>query len=500
MLYYFLSGDKMNIMDMDIIDYNAGAMGISRLVLMENAGRCIANNILNISKPCKVTIFAGTGGNGGDGFVAARHLLNMGFEVDIYFLGNPLDIKSFESLKNWEILKNISIKTNSLRIYVIKDSSQLESINSPVVVDAILGTGTKGKIREPVSSAVDIINNSNGIIIAIDIPTGLDPQTGMVNHKAVEADFTITFHKKKKGLNGDAKYVGKIVVCDIGIPKEVELFTGLGDLQRLNRREATTHKGQNGNVLIVGGSNEYSGAPALAALSALRSGVDISIVACPNSVAFPIRSYSPDLIVKGLSDNYINFDDTSKILELSKKADSMVIGCGMGMEEETSLALNEMMEKIQNPIVIDADALKILDSDLISEHPNEIVLTPHKAEFKAFFGVDIPEKLSQKIDVVLEYSKECRCTVVLKGNVDIISDGESVKLNATGNPGMTVGGTGDVLAGLIGGLLAQGHNAYESAYLGAFINGTAGDIAKKEYGYNFLASDVIKYIPRVFKI
>ena len=491
----------MNIMDMNVIDSNASTMGISRLTLMENAGRSIANKIVNISKPCKVTIFAGTGGNGGDGFVAARHLLNMDFEVDIYFLGHPSDIKSTESLKNWEILKNINIKTNSLEIHVIKDSSQLESTNSAVVVDAILGTGIKGNIREPVSSAVDIINNSSGTVIAVDIPTGLDPQTGMVNHKAVEADFTITFHKQKKGIkNGDKKYLGTIVVCDIGIPREVELYTGPGDLLRLNGRETNSHKGQNGNVLVVGGSNEYSGAPALAALSALRSGADISIVACPTSVASPIRSYSPDLIVKGLSDNYINFDDTSKILELSKKADSMVIGCGIGMEEETSLALNEMIEKIQKPIVIDADALKILDSNLISEHRNEIVLTPHKAEFKAFFGVDIPEKLSQKIDIVSEYSKECTCTVVLKGNVDIISNGESVKLNDTGNPGMTVGGTGDVLAGLIGGLLAQGHNAYESAYLGAFINGTAGDIAKKEYGYNYLASDVLKYIPKVFRI
>jgi NAD(P)H-hydrate epimerase len=490
----------MNIMDMNVIDSNASAMGISKLTLMENAGRCIANNIFNISKPCKVTIFAGTGGNGGDGFVAARHLLNRGFEVNIYFLGHPLNIKSFESLKNWEILKNINIKTNSLSIHVIRDSSQLVYINSTIVVDAILGTGTKGNLREPVSSAVDIINNSSGTVIAIDVPTGLDPETGMVDHKAVEADFTVTFHKQKKGIeNGDTKYLGTIVVCDIGIPKEVELFTGPGDLLRLNGREKASHKGQNGNVLVIGGSNEYSGAPALAALSALRSGVDISIVACPNCVTSPIRSYSPDLIVKGLSDNYINFDDTSKILELSKKADSMVIGCGMGIKEETSLALNEMIEKIQKPIVIDADALKILNSELISKHRNEIVVTPHKAEFKSFFGIDLPEKLSQKIDVVLEYSRECKCTVVLKGNIDIISNGESVKLNSTGNPGMTVGGTGDVLAGLIGGLMAQGHNAYESAYLGAFINGAAGDLAKKEYEYNFLASDVIKYIPMVFR-
>ncbi len=491
----------MNVIDMNVIDANANAMGISRLTLMENAGRCIANKIFDISKPCKVTIFAGTGGNGGDGFVAGRYLLNNGYEVDVYFLGHPLDIKSSESLKNWEILKELDVKTDSLELYIVGDSSQLEATNSPIVVDAILGTGTKGNLREPVSSAVDIVNNSNGTVIAVDIPTGLDPQTGRVDHKAVEADFTLTFHKQKKGIkNGDTRYVGTVNVCDIGIPREVELYTGPGDLLRLNRRKNASHKGQNGYVLVVGGSNEYSGAPALAAMSALRSGVDISTVICPNSVASTIRSYSPDLIVRNLSDNYINFDDTSKILELSTRADSMVIGCGMGVEEETKLALNEMIEKIRKPSVIDADALKILNSDIISKNKNEMVLTPHKAEFKAFFGVDVPKKLSQKIDAVLEYSKECNCTVVLKGSIDIISNGKSVRLNSTGNSGMTVGGTGDVLAGIIGGLMAKGHNAYESAYLGSFINGTAGDIAKKKYGYNFLASDILKNIPLAFRI
>jgi len=171
----------------------------------------------------------------------------------------------------------------------------------------------------------------------------------------------------------------------------------------------------------------------------------------------------------------------------------------MGREEESGLALNEMIEKIQMPIVIDADALKILDLDLISKYNGEVILTPHKTEFKAFFGIDIPEKIEQKIDVVSEASKECKSTILLKGVVDIISNGKSVKLNSTGNPGMTVGGTGDILAGLVGGLLAQGHKAYEAAYLGSFINGAAGDLARKDYGYNFLASDILKYIPRVFR-
>jgi hydroxyethylthiazole kinase-like uncharacterized protein yjeF len=490
----------MDTIDMRVIDANAEAMGILKSSLMENAGKCIAEKVFEISKSCKVAIFAGTGGNGGDGFVAARHLLNKGFDVDIYLLGQTFNIKSSESQNNWKILQEISKKTDSMNIHLIEDTSQLESVDSDITVDAILGTGTEGKLREPISSAVDIINNSNGIVIAVDIPTGLNPQTGKVEDKAVEADFTVTFHKKKSGIeNAETKYVGSVRVCDIGIPTEAELFTGPGDLLRLKKREKNSHKGQNGRVLIVGGSSEYSGAPALAALSSLRSGADLSVIACPKSVASPIRSYSLDLIVKSLSDNYITFDDTSRLLELSEEADVMVLGCGIGREEETGLALNEMIEKLQVPIIIDADALKILDLDVISKYRSEIILTPHKAEFKAFFGIGVPENLNQKIDVVSDASRECKCTVLLKGVVDIISNGESVKLNSTGNPGMTVGGTGDLLAGIVGSLMAQGHNAYEAAYLGSFINGSAGDIAKKDFGYNFLASDILKYIPRIFR-
>jgi ADP-dependent NAD(P)H-hydrate dehydratase / NAD(P)H-hydrate epimerase len=490
----------MDIMDMRVIDANAEAMGIPKSSLMENAGNCIAEKLFEISKSCKVSIFAGTGDNGGDGFVAARHLINKGFVVDIYLLGHPSLIKSPESQKNWNVLQEMSNETNSIIIKQIEDKSQLESIDSDIIVDAILGTGTKGRLREPISSAVDIINNSSSLVIAVDIPTGLNPQTGTVDDKAIEADFTVTFHREKSGIKkADTEYVGSVHVCDIGIPIEAELFTGPGDLLRLNNREIDSHKGQNGSVLIVGGNHNYSGAPALAALSSLRSGVDLSVIACPNSVSSPIRSYSPDLIVNSLSDNYITFDDTSRILELSEDADVMVLGCGIGREEETGLALIEMIEKIQMPIVIDADALKILDLDLISKYNGEVILTPHKAEFKTFFGIDVPEKIGQKIDVVSEASSECKSTILLKGVVDIISNGKSVKLNSTGNPGMTVGGTGDILAGLVGGLMAQGHNAYESAYLGSFINGTAGDIARIDYGYNFLASDILKYIPRVFR-
>jgi NAD(P)H-hydrate epimerase len=243
--------------DMMVVDANADAMGIPRTSLMENAGRCLAHRIIQSRDPCKVAIYAGNGGNGGDGRVAARYILNRGFEVEVFFLSDPDLIKSEETRLNWEVLNKISQGVSPLKIEVIKDSSSLHENDSEVIVDALLGTGVRGNLREPISSAVDVINQSKGFKIAVDVPTGVDPGSGMVTDKAVRADVTVTFHKVKVGLNiASVEYVGSIEVCDIGIPKEAELFTGPGDLLRLVNRDNMSHKGQNGRVLIIGGSKE----------------------------------------------------------------------------------------------------------------------------------------------------------------------------------------------------------------------------------------------------
>jgi NAD(P)H-hydrate epimerase len=493
-------GDKMTPKDMMVIDSNAEDLGIPRSVLMENAGKSVAYHIINTLDPCKVTIFAGTGGNGGDGFVAARHLLNSGYKVELFFLGDPGKIKSHETLQNWTAIQNINLGLNSLQLELIEDSSALEKIDTPIVVDAMLGTGIRGKIKEPISSAIDIINKSKGIKIAVDIPSGLDPLTGEVQDKAVEADFTITFHKIKTGLKkAKIKHVGNVILYDIGIPAEAELFLGKGDLLRLKKRDMASHKGNNGTVLVVGGSMDYSGAPTLAALSAFKSGVDLVYVACPESVSQTIRSYSPDLIVNTLSHDFIVDDDVDKIVELSKKAGSVVIGCGIGRDNETALALNEIVSEIRKPMVIDADGLKLVYTDIIKEIESEIVLTPHSAEFKALFDIKMPESLEDKIETVSKTARENNCVVLLKGVLDIISNGKKTRLNKTGNPGMTVGGTGDCLAGLVGGLIAQGNDVFEASCLGAYINGRAGDMAKEKYEYHFMASDMLKYIDDAFR-
>jgi NAD(P)H-hydrate epimerase len=484
---------------MMVADANAEDLGIPRSSLMENAGKSIADHIIQIFEPCKVTIFAGTGGNGGDGFVAARHLLNNGYNVDLLVIGDPNRIKSPETLQNWTVIQNISLGLNSLKLDIIKDSSSLKKVNSPLIIDAMLGTGIKGKIKEPISSAIVIINESNGTKIAVDVPSGLDPLTGEVPNKAVESDLTITFHKIKSGLKkAKIRYVGNVISYDIGIPAEAETFLGKGDLLRLKMRDIASHKGNNGMVLVVGGSYDYSGAPALAALSAFKSGVDLVHVACPESVSSTIRSYSPDLIVNTLHHDYIVEEDVDRIIELSKKADSLVIGCGMSREDETESALNEFIKEIENPMVIDADALKLMDLSSFKEK-NNVIVTPHSAEFKALFDIEMPGNLEDKIETVSKAARENNCVVLLKGVFDIISDGQKTRLNKTGNPGMTVGGTGDCLAGLTGGLLAKGHDAFEAACLGAYINGRAGDMASKKYEYHFMASDMIKYIDDAFR-
>lgn len=486
--------------DMIAIDNNAEELGIPKSSLMENAGKSVADHIIDTLDPCKVAIFAGTGGNGGDGFVAARHLLNNGYNVELFLLGHPERIKSHETLQNWTAIENISSGLNSLKLEVIEDSSSLKKISSPVIVDALLGTGIKGRIKEPISSAIDIINKSKGIKISVDVPSGLDPLTGDVHDKAVETDFTLTFHKIKIGLKKAAiRYVGNIILYDIGIPEEAETFLGKGDLLRLEKRDITSHKGNNGRVLVVGGSKDYSGAPALAALAAFKSGVDLVHVACPKSVSSTIRSYSPDLIVRTLSEDIIVEEDARKIVELSKNADSVVIGCGMGQNEKTASALNEMVEEITKPVLFDADALKLLDTKLIKKMENDVVVTPHSAEFKSLFGLDVPKGLENKINVISSTSSENKCVVLLKGVMDVISNGKKTRLNKTGNPGMTVGGTGDCLAGLVGGLMAKSHDGFEAACLGAYINGRAGDMATEKYEYHFTASDMIKYIDDAFR-
>ena len=504
---------------MMVTDYNCEYLGLSRLCLMESAGKSLAEEVGKIAvytfaKPVKVVIFTGSGGNGGDGFVAARYLLNRGYDVDIYMLKE--NIRSGDAKTNLEILENMKPRLSRLNIYNLKT---LEDINSCevaqskdsefVIVDGLLGTGIRGKLQTNIKRAIEIINESNGITISVDVPSGMDPLTGEINDLAVVPDYTISFHKIKTGVrDADEELVGGLVTADIGIPFEAEYFVNYGDFLRLKNRDSSSHKGNNGRLLVIGGSIDYSGAPAIAGMAAIGAGADLVYVASPQNAAEAIKSTSPDLIVKSLEGDKLSLKHSDEILSLVDNVDSVLIGPGAGIDEDTSKLFNILVTKIKKPIVLDADALKQVELSLIKNR-EDIILTPHIFEFKSFFKVEDDLKLDidsydfSKVDGnITELQKiirQIKGTVVVKGKYDLILSGNKFKINKSGNAGMTVGGTGDALAGISASLLSQGLSSFDSASLATFINGLAGDEAYNIKGNGFSATDLVSYIGSVIK-
>ena len=291
--------------EMRALEINAQYFGLNLIQLMENAGRTVAQEIIErFKRNKKVTIFCGLGGNGGDGFVAARHLLNADFELTVILAGKSRNISHDAAFSNWVILQALEDK---ITIFEVTDSSLIPKVDSDIVIDALLGTGAKGKLKSPIIQCVDVINNSNAFKIAVDVPTGVDSDTGNIIGTAVKADLTITFHKSKVGLDKAKNYVGELVVADIGLPHEIERFIGPGDvLIAKKHRGSTAHKGDFGRLLVIGGNEVFSGAPTLVSLAALRTGTDIVYLAAPERTAIAISSMSPDLITIKLDGDYLN--------------------------------------------------------------------------------------------------------------------------------------------------------------------------------------------------
>ncbi|MBQ6349351.1 MAG: NAD(P)H-hydrate dehydratase, partial [Methanobrevibacter sp.] len=437
-----------------------------------------------------------------------------GYDVDVYMLKD--NIHSSEARTNFEILENMKPRLSRLNIYNLKtlqDINGCEVANSAdseyVIVDGLLGTGIKGSLQTNIRRAIEIINESKGIKISVDVPSGMDPLTGNVDDLAVIPDYTISFHKIKTGVrNAEEEVVGGLVTADIGIPFEAEYFVSYGDFLRLKNRTLSSHKGNNGRLLIVGGSADYSGAPAIAGMAAIGAGADLVYVASPEKSAEAIKSTSPDLIVKSLEGDKLSLSHLDEILKISDNVDAVLIGPGAGIDDETSKLFNVLAAKIKKPIVMDADSLKQVELSLIKNR-EDIILTPHIFEFKSFFNVENDLKLDidsydfKKVDENItkfqQIARRIEGTVIVKGQYDLILQGTKFRINKSGNPGMTVGGTGDALAGIVTGLLSQGLNTFDCACLGVFINGLAGDRAYDEKGNGFSATDLVSYIGGVIK-
>jgi len=475
----------MRIEDVYVWDINAKWLGISPFQLMENAGSGVAKTIEErFGKGLRIAVFSGTGNNGGDGFVTARHL-SFDNEVTLFLVGDEAKIRSEEARHNWEILKRLDF----VEIKVLKDSAYIRNLDLSgydVIVDALLGAGTKGEPREPIRSAIEKINEYAGRakIVSIDLPSGYPSQI------RVKADFAVTFQWDKEEYEGFER-----VVVKIGYPRELYYLVGPGDA-RFALRKRGQHKGQNGKLLVIGGSENYYGAPYLASKAASYI-VDLVYLAMPSEPARRISD--PDLIIRPFNGENFSIEHLNGLLELAEKVDAVVIGPGMGLEDETKELVREFVRRCERPMVIDADGLKAVAGSLDVLRDKTFVLTPHAGEFEVLFGVKPPESLLKRAELVRAKSEETGGVVLLKGACDVISDGKAWKYNKTGNRGMTTGGTGDVLAGLVGALLALGNEPLRAASVGAFLNGLAGDMVKEELGENFTALEVAKKVPYAVK-
>jgi len=445
-----------------ILDINLKYYGYSTLQLMEAAGKGIADTI--DKKANDIGIFCGIGNNGGDGFVAARYLVDSN-KVTVYLVGDPSSIKTDEAAHNWALLEQVAKVSRDLSIIIISDSSQLTSLkrqisSHQVIVDSMLGVGIDGEPREPICSVIRSLNSIHSKImlkISIDIPSGYGTKISF------DCSRVISMHSGKI----EDKSI-KCSVVDIGIPAAFDSVTGPGNVALLRRRDDASHKGDNGKVLIIAGSKRYHGACVFAGLAASKFVDLVHVVTTKDNIEIMKKAY-PGFIVTSVDD----FD-----LSRFKEFDAILVGPGLSLDNTVMRRIVKQALIAKKKIVIDAGAFDIVDPKDLHD---KCILTPHHSEFKKFFGKD-PEHIA-------EISKK-GFTIVLKGHVDqIAKDGVSYR-NYSGNSQMTTGGTGDVLAGMISGILAK-NPCLESALGGTFLCGFAGDTMA---GQPFDANDLIEKI------
>ncbi|OLS18963.1 MAG: Bifunctional NAD(P)H-hydrate repair enzyme Nnr [Candidatus Heimdallarchaeota archaeon LC_3] len=496
--------DEISSVEMSIYDINSEWYGVPRYNLMENAGANIANFIRSIlasenENIKSIAIFCGSGGNGGDGMVVARHLYHQ-YKVTVFLLGRPERISSKPAQKNWKTLQ----KLQNLEKRFIFDSQDIEKIKwekFDLIIDAILGAGLKSEPHDPHATLIEKINERHiekTKIWSVDLPSGL-LVTGKPSQKIIQADIIFALHKPKFGTYN----LGKTITLPIGIPLDAIIGSGPGYLQYYKSHGEFSHKGENGTNLLIGGSIYYHGAPVLSALAMLKTNIDLLTIIAPAEITSVIRQSNPEFIVHPYEYPYLCKEIVPEAINLIKNKSSLLLGPGIGdkpeVEEFVQLFINKWIKLTKKPsIVIDADALKFL-KPVIGKLRQNIVLTPHAGEFESITGESLApvKNLEERIVQVSKISRLYPITWLVKGKIDLIASKGKVIQNHTGCSAMTIGGTGDVLAGVTSGLLARYSDCFNSAISGAFWTGLTGEylFSKNEI---FSTLNLIKYLPIVW--
>lgn len=472
--------------------------GVPSMELMEAAGRALAEAVAGMTPQGPVRVVCGKGNNGGDGFVAARLLRELGFEAEVLLLWPAAEIGG-------DAAENLA-RVEAEEVAADRIGARLEG--SGVVVDAIFGTGFSGAPREPAATAIAAINGCGAPVVACDVASGVDASSGEVAGAAVEADLTVTFHAAKVGqLIAPGKWAsGELRVAPIGIPDGAPVAPSAGAIDSAvldlpPRRGARSTKFTSGQVTIAGGSRGLTGAVRMSSRAAIRGGAGYATVAVPADLQRVFATADPEVMSRAIpgGDGCFSLDSTDGLLVAFERAGAGVLGPGLGRDEASLAAAREVGPRIRCPLVIDADGLNAFAGrlDRIAIHRAPTVLTPHAGELGRLLGRDSAEIDAHRLAAAREAAAVSGAVVVLKGDDTIVVDGERVAVNAVSAPGLATAGTGDVLSGLAAALLARGLEPFAAACAAVLAHARAGREAARRIGAaeSVIATDVIAAIP-----
>lgn len=493
----FASSDVIRKID----SYCINELGISELILMENAALKIINNV-DLKNNKAFAVVCGSGNNGGDGLAVARHLISHGKDVEVFFIGN-VDKMSKSCKANYSILQNM--KVNIITIASLEDVELLKTsiINSDMTIDAILGTGISREVQGIPTLVISTINENSKFTLSVDVPSGLDSNNGKMMGNCVFSNKTITFELYKSGfLNYDSeKYTGEVKVEEIGIPKFVidkyhqgEFITDRAMFKNnVLPRNKYFHKGNYGKALIFAGSKKYTGAAYICTEGAVRSGAGLITLCCDEDILEILRSKLTEAMT-------ISAKDIEGIDKLLTSSNCVAIGPGMGNNENTLKIVSYVLKGSNCPVVLDADAINAVSSNLsvLKTAKVPIVITPHLGEMSRLTNLSIDYIKQNKMKVAKDFAKDYNVIVLLKGYNTIITDGYKTIVNPTGNSSMASGGMGDCLTGIITSFIAQGQEPITAAFTGAFLHGYCGEVLSKKM-FNVSATDILNKIPYIIK-
>ena len=506
--------EQMNAIDASAIN----DFGIPGMLLMENAAAAVVAEAVSMLGGCSgkyIVLLAGRGNNGGDALAAARLLHCRGADVFIGLVGPKAGIGG-DALANLKILENIG-----LPVVEILDENELGLLHTAInraqlIIDGLFGTGLRRDVEAIARKVIEQANASKLPILSIDIPSGIDGTDGKVKGNCIKADVTVTFCMPKTGLalHPGCDYSGRLVVADIGIPpaalEKQDIRTELIDAgmvsRMLPRRVRESNKGDYGRVLLVSGSTGMTGSGCLASMAALRSGAGLVYAGVPGSLAGIYGTALTEPIILPLEDagsGRLTDGSAGQILEYLKRMDVAVIGPGLTASGDIPGIMGKVIAGCAIPLILDADALNAVSINpaVLKSLRTRALVTPHPGEMARLTGLSVDEVQSDRTGVAKRFAAEYGVTVVLKGSRTVIArpDGR-VYINPTGNAGMATAGTGDVLAGMLAGLAAQGMDLDDAAVAGVYLHGLAGDAAAFETGmHGMLAGDVIRHLPQVMK-